>query len=399
MSSLVLQAARAQSAPAIGSVSARDEDLERALARLVRRLRVAIVHAGSSAAPDAVLYRSVNTRSWKSYESVARDIAAALGRLGCREVSVVPEDMNLPARLGQARAHLAWLNTAGVQGRACAAHAASTLELLGLPFVGHDPLNAAILDTKPVFKRQAQAMGLPTAPFTLVDPRALPFAPSQDEGFRAAFPTGRGPFVVKPANGRASQHVHFVEDQVRLREAVEAVAEATRNTVLVERYLPGAEYCIAVCGGVIARDGRLTRCDEPFAFSAIERRLDEDERIFTSMDQKPITGARARLLDPVDDAEVRERLIALARRVWRAFGLETLVRIDVRADETGALHLLEANPKPDLAAPRADATSLVAMGLPMEGMSYDDLVLSLLAQRIDEARRGPVRPEALLRLM
>ena len=45
--------------------------------------------------------------------------------------------------------------------------------------------------------------------------------------------------------------------------------------------------------------------------------------------------------------------------------------------------MLEANPKPDLKAPTRNQTSLVAASLSAYGMSYDDLILSLLADRID----------------
>jgi D-alanine-D-alanine ligase len=44
---------------------------------------------------------------------------------------------------------------------------------------------------------------------------------------------------------------------------------------------------------------------------------------------------------------------------------------------------LEANPKPDLKHPGENVTSLVALGLAEYGMSYNDLIFSLLADRLD----------------
>jgi len=151
--------------------------------------------------------------------------------------------------------------------------------------------------------------------------------------------------------------------------------------VLVEAYLPGREYCIAVCGPVVARRGRLRQLPGPFAFSALERKLDSDERIFTSMDKKPITEARTRPLSTETDADIIAALEDMARNVFEATPLQTLVRLDVRADDRGRLFVLEANPKPDLAAPTAKSTSLICAGLKRYDMSYDDLVLSLLADR------------------
>ena len=128
--------------------------------------------------------------------------------------------------------------------------------------------------------------------------------------------------------------------------------------------------------------------------------IDADEKIFTSMDVKPISGERARLLNRPEDAKVRAELEQLAHDVWNRIGIETLVRLDIRADENGKLHVLEANPKPDLKAPSANVTSLVAMGLPEFGMSYDDLILSVFADRMDmllSQRRG--KADRLMRLI
>ncbi len=176
-----------------------------------------------------------------------------------------------------------------------------------------------------------------------------------------------------------------------LQAVAAEVYEITGNHVLIEGYLGGREYCVAVCGPVVARGGRIDRLDHPFVFGELERAFDADEKIFTSMDLKPITDGRARPLDGGKDADVRERLAVLARDLYVTLGLETLVRLDVRADDAGDLHILEANPKPDLKAPAAGQTSLVGIGLAAMGMSYDDLVLSLLADKIDNLfaqRRG-----------
>ena len=117
------------------------------------------------------------------------------------------------------------------------------------------------------------------------------------------------------------------------------------------------------------------------------------ERIVTPMDVRPITAERVRALDPAADADPIAGLHRLARKVFVELSVETLIRLDVRADATGRMFVLEANPKPDLRAPGADRTGLVCAGLAPHGMTYDDLVLSLLADRLDllfSQRRGTV---------
>ena len=374
--------------------SARIGELQEQVATLLPRLRIAVIFGGSKAAEGAVINQTVNSRSWKSYEAVANDIAAALQRLGCGQVLVVPEDMRLGERLKQEDVHLAWLNSGGVQGYSPVAHAPAMLEMLGLPYIGHDPLTAASLDNKLAFKRQIKAAGIPTASFLGWHPASGPLDPARNEAFQRVFAGWTGGFVVKPVSGRASLNVMFAESQEALPELVEHIFLATHNQVLIETFLPGREYCVAVCGPVIARGRALDRLGEAFAFAEVERVLDPDERIFTSMDKRPITRDRVRPLNAAEDdadAPVRRGLRNLGRRVFADLALETLVRLDVRANEHGELFVLEANPKPDLKAPEGQVTSLICAGLEEQSMDYDDLILSLLADRLDRLfshRRG-----------
>src|SRR5215204_4000157 len=229
----------------------------------------------------------------------------------------------------------------------------------------------------------AVCAGLPTAAFTTWHMARGAPCPDVNPRFRHAFGNYDGPFVVKPVSGRASLHVQLVEHRADLPEAIARIYEITSDAVLIEKYLPGREFCIAAAGPVTARDGTLVRGDGPFTFAALERVLSPDEKIFTSMDVRPITGARCRAIDPVKQADLLASLHKLARDVFLEFNLGSVIRLDVRADIAGNLYILEANPKPDLKRSGHGATSLICEGLSDYGMSYDDLILSLLADRID----------------
>ena len=361
----------------------REDHLLQQVEKLLAKARLAVIHAGNREDEGAVIFQTLNTRSWKSYESVAHDISAALRRVGARHVSVMPEDMRLGERLRQECTHMAWLNTGGVQGYDPVCHAPAMLELFGIPYIGHDPLVASTLDNKHAFKRELQAFGLPTARFMTWHMRRGGFDVSSNDRFSDVFGDYEGPFVVKPVSGRASLHVHAVAEREGLGEVVAEVYEATHNHVLIEEFLSGREFCIAVGGPVVFREGNCTRLPGPFAFSALERVLQPDEMIFTSMDVRPITGERFRVLHPETDGPLIDNLSRLACEVFEDLNLETLVRMDIREDANGKLHVLEANPKPDLKAPSTQQTNLVCAGLDQVGMSYDDLVLSILADRVD----------------
>ena len=352
------------------------------LDRLRTRLRIAVIHGGDKNKEGAVIYKTHNPRSTKTYEQVAHDIAQALQTLGFEHVFVLADDMSLPEQLKQKGIHLAWLNTGGVQGYNPVCHTPALLEMLGVPYVGHNPLNSSTLDNKNVFKRELQALGIKTAPFVTWHPSQGIFKPHLHSRFTLAFADYQGPFIVKPISGRASLNIHFVNSVEELPQAIAEAQRVSHNTALIEAYLPGREFCISVCGYVNYAKETFTKSPRPFAFSAIERVLDADETIFTSMDKKAITTARARLVSN-EETELKQSLIKLAQRIYWDFNLNTLVRIDIRTDANGTLHVLEANPKPDLKRPTENVTSLVALGLAEQGMSYEDLILTLLADRLD----------------
>ncbi len=135
-------AVRARALPHSGAVVPETglEDLEARIERLFARLRIAVVFGGDKWVDGAVINPTVNPRSWKSYESVANDIAAALRRIGFRHVTLLPDDMRLGERIRNDDIQFAWLNTGGVQGYNPLAHGPAMLEMLGIPYVGHDPL-------------------------------------------------------------------------------------------------------------------------------------------------------------------------------------------------------------------------------------------------------------------
>ena len=89
----------------------------------------------------------MNARSWKSYHSVAEDIAESVERQGARKVTLLADDMRLGERLQQENIDIVRLNTGGVQGRSPMSHGAAMLEMMGVPYLGHDPLMSAILDS------------------------------------------------------------------------------------------------------------------------------------------------------------------------------------------------------------------------------------------------------------
>lgn len=351
---------------------------------LKENLRIAVIYGGNKQNPNAVINQTNNPRPWKSYETVALDIHDALKEMGFINVITISDDMNIFTHLRNHGIDFAWLNTGGVQGYNPTCHAAAMLEMAGIPYVGHNPQNSAILDNKHIFKYLLEKFGIATSPFVVWSNTNLEPSTEKDlVELKMKFSQYEGPFIVKPTSGRASLNVEYVETLDEVIQAVEKIQGVTKNHVVIEKYLPGREFCASVCGPVTVKNSVIYRNNNPFTFSVIERCLDDDERIFTSMDKKAITTSRIKLCDPEKDRKVITDLSEIAQDIYRKFSLETLVRIDFRMDKDENIHVLETNPKPDLKRPTDDITSLTCSGLEQHGMTYTDLILGILIDKID----------------
>ena len=360
-------------------------------------LKIALVYAGDKNEPDAVIERQINSRDWKSYRVVAENIAETLEAEGFSDVVVLPEDRHLGDVISRSNIDLVWLNSGGVQGINPMAHAPALLEMLGVPYIGHNPLAVSILDNKHVFKSMCMAASLPTARSVVIDPSSEGCNFIYSEHFESVFYGFPGPFVIKPVSGRASKNVYFVDSKREVKHAVEKVWNETNYLCLVEEYLPGREFAISIMGSRVRQDGEFVIHDGPFAFSAVQRVFEPHEKIFTSMDEKPITDDRIRLLDLSRESGLIREMEHLARQVFAWFTLSSLVRLDLRESGDGELHLLEANPKPDLKRPSEHSASITCRGLAQRKMSYADLIVSILAEHLTVLAKTGKKDSAILK--
>lgn len=348
-----------------------------------KKLRVSVIFGGDKNKEGAVINRTLNPRSWKSYEKVAQEIFDTLKGLGFKNVFLMPDDLSLVNNIVKNRIQFAWLNTGGVQGYNPVSHTPSIMEMMGIPYIGHNPLHASMLDNKHLLKYWLRIHNISTPNFITWHYR-LGLLSKGEEIFRSVFDSYEGPFVVKPVSGRASIDVHFVENLSQIASVVDDVSRRTRNEVLVENYLEGPEYCVAVYGYIFHNHRGFTKQKDPFTFSQVERLLDTTagEKIFTSMDKKAITGSRLRMLDNENDMEIKNEIDKIAGNMFYKLGLRSAIRLDIRADTDGKMYVLEANPKPDLKKPEDGVTSIVAMGIGKHDMTYEDLILSIIADRL-----------------
>lgn len=367
-----------KSSPAVRAPLSPFAELNELLDRVRAFARVAVVYSANPDEPGAVLHRTMQPRSWKSYRDVAEQIGDTLRTLGVATVEVVAEGPVFQAALVAGRFDLVWLNCAGIQGRDSLSHTAAACEALGISYVGHSPLQAALMDDKVLMKQWLHGIGLPTAPFVVRFGAGARTLSATDPDFAQAFGHSyRGPFLVKPAQGRGSVMVELVDDLAAVSAAAERINQATQDRVIIERFVAGQEYCTWMAGGLHVQGGEIVGERKLAIFGSAERLFLDYSRVFKKSESAEANDL-ARPLSAGED-RLREDLYYLGRTVFSGLSLSIPVRMDVRRDENGFFQILEVNPKPDLRMPDPGHAGLLSVALSDLGCSYADFIWKILA--------------------
>ena len=244
----------------------------------------------------------------------------------------------------------------GAGTRSREAHVPAVCEMLGVPFTGSDPLTLAATLDKAVAKRLVASAGVATARFVVCESPADLGGPD-----RVGFPC-----IAKPLREGSSMGIRRssrVDDPEALREEVERLVADYQEPVLVEEFLPGAEFTVGILGeGAYARAIGVMEIEplgvpvEEFVYSLEVKRNFRREVAYHVPPRRPMPLVRA----------VEELALASAG----ALGCRDLARIDVRLGADGAPRFLEANPLPGLAPGTGDVVILAELA----GIPYVELV-------------------------
>ena len=224
------------------------------------------------------------------------------------------------------------------------------LEYQGLPYTGSGVMASAITMDKMRTKLLWQGAGLPVANSVALNSR---------EGFSAQAAVQVAalgmPVIVKPSREGSSVGMSKVETADKLAEALE-LAFKHDDEVLVEKWMTGPEYTVAVLGNEILPSIRIQPAGVFYDYEA--KYMSDDTQYFCP----------AGLSD-----EQESVLAALARKAWQVLGCSGWGRVDVMQDSDGEFYLLEVN-----TAPGMTSHSLVPMAARQAGMSFSQLVVRIL---------------------
>jgi D-alanine-D-alanine ligase len=243
----------------------------------------------------------------------------------------------------------------GLRGESRESHVPAILEMLGIPYTGSGVLTMAMCLNKAITKKILAYHGIPTAKFTLLRPGA-----PLDTG-DLQFPLFAKPLHEGSSMGVSSASVITSYDD--LRQQVDYLGRAYRQDVLVEEFLTGREFTVAVLGNEAPRafppmEILFHQCpDDHGAVYSRRFKVEWSDEVFYCCPAQ---------LDPELDQAVRKT----ALDAYQALDCREVGRIDIRLDRNGVPNVMEINPLPGLAPGFSDLPRI----LNASGIGYDELV-------------------------
>jgi D-alanine-D-alanine ligase len=222
------------------------------------------------------------------------------------------------------------------------------LELMKIPYTGSGVLAAALAMDKWRSKLVWAAAGVPVPDYALLDKKANFAAIAAQLGL---------PLFVKPANEGSSIGISKVKAVAELAAARELAARYD-SVVLAERCVDAGEYTVGILAGKALPVIRIVPATEFYDYAAKYSRDDTQYRIPSG-------------LAAAEELEMQ----ALALRAFAVLGGRGWGRVDILRDASGKAWCLEAN-----MAPGMTDHSLVPMAARAAGVSFDQLVLRILAE-------------------
>ncbi|MFO7809311.1 D-alanine--D-alanine ligase [Guyparkeria sp.] len=234
------------------------------------------------------------------------------------------------------------------------------LELADVPYTGSGIAASAIGMDKVMCKRIWQGAGLDTPAFAVVD--------SLSAAREAADALG-WPVIIKPTADGSSVGVSKVDEPAGVEPAFRGAA--AHGEVMVEQFIAGGEYTVAILGGQSLPAIRI-EASADHAFYDYQAKYEAED-----------TGYRIPCGLSVEE-EVR--LAEVARTAFGLIGARGWGRVDFIRDDAGRHWLIEVNTVPGMTS-----HSLVPMAARAVGMDFPRLCVAILEQtlvHLDEPSRS-----------
>ena len=242
-------------------------------------------------------------------------------------------------------------------------YVAGLLEWYGVPYTGSPFATLTLARIKHTAKKLLKGAGIATADFFVVDALPVPNSPLDF------------PVIVKPAKQDASVGVDqssVCTNQQQLSDRVEFILATYGAPVIVEEYIAGREFNLAVISlpevQAMPPSEILFREEKPGMWGIL------------TYDSKWNPGtADYETEQPTFPADVpkptAKRLMRLAEKVFRVMGCRDYARIDFRMNAAGKAYVLEVNPNPEISG-----DACFARCLHTGKITHDEFIVRIVEQ-------------------
>jgi D-alanine-D-alanine ligase len=300
---------------------------------------------------------------WDDIHTI-RAVEAALASR--HQVTLVEANLDAFETYRRLRPDLVFNIAEGLHGASREAQVPAMLDMLGIPYTGSDPLTLGLCLDKRRTKEILTHHGIATPGFAVV--KALTEIPEQ-----LCYP-----LMVKPTLEGSSKGVTdkaLVQNRHELVRQLEWVLNTYHQPALIEEFLPGREFTVALIGNggdltvlpiVEINFETLPAGVQPIYSYEAKWLWDQEE------DPLQIFSCPAKL-EPLLRLQIEE----LCRSAFRALDCRDWCRIDVRLDGQGRPHVIELNPLPGI-LPRPEQNSCFPKAARAVGLSYDETILAVV---------------------
>jgi D-alanine-D-alanine ligase len=307
---------------------------------------------------------------WDDEETIEA-VRSALARQ--HQVNLIEGDEDAFEKLRRLRPDIVFNIAEGLYSASRELQIPAMLEMLRIPYTGSDPLTLALCLDKSLAKEVLGYHGVPTPPFRVIrNLKRINDLPSF-------------PLIVKPLWEGSSKGIGnqaLVRTSQQLRQQVATILTRYHQPALVEKYLPGREFTVALLGNgsdleilpiveiqfdqLPADINPIYSYEAKWIWDTVERPLE----IFT---------CPAKVSPPL-----RRKIQNVCQAAFSALRCRDWCRIDIRLDDAGEPNVLELNPLPGI-LPNPEANSCFPKAARTAGLPYGDLinrVLEIACQRV-----------------
>jgi len=239
-----------------------------------------------------------------------------------------------------------------------------------VPFAGCDVLASALGMDKYAAKIILRDAGIPVLPAVKVDARR--WNAHRDECIAEAEAAFGYPMIVKPVDLGSSVGISRADYKDALIASVDDAFRFARTVIIERAVVELREINCAVLGD--ADGAEASECEEPVSAGSI---LSYDDK-YGSGGQKGMSGASRYLPAPID-AELREKIRALAVEAFLAVGCSGVTRVDFIMDKnSGEVWVNELNTIPG---------SLAFYLFNSVGMSYEQMLERMISMALKRERQ------------